>query len=213
MTLLHSRARLMPIYSQGLHDEVVRRCGALGVNVVLGERVMEWPAAPGTLDGELKTVKTDKGSTLSAELVLVCTGTKPHSGFMRALDESTIAANNCIRVKDTMQVASDDGRWDHFFAIGDCADTTAIRAGHMSFAQGSVASRNIVRLILAKEEEKAAELENYVPDEAKIKVTLGLKDFCVATPDEAVPGDNGVPDINAKGMWMLAGAQGMPDDA
>jgi hypothetical protein len=61
--------------------------------------------------------------------------------------------------------------------------------------------------------EKEAELENYVPDEAKIKVTLGLKDFCVATPDEAVPVDNGVPDINAKGMWMLAGAQGMPDDA
>ncbi|CAK9782311.1 FAD/NAD(P)-binding domain-containing protein [Cutaneotrichosporon oleaginosum] len=213
VTLLHSRPRLMPIYSEGLHDEVVRRCGELGVNLVLGERVMSWPTNPGVLDGTPKTVTTDKGTSLSADLVLVCTGTKPHSGFMRALDADAVAPNGCIRVKDTLQVASDDGRWDTFFAIGDCADTTAIRAGHMSFAMGSVAARNIVRLIAAKGKEATAELEKYVPEEAKIKVTLGLRHNCVATPSIATPGDNGVPDIGAKGMWVLAGAQGMPDDA
>lgn len=202
----------MPIYAQGLHDEVVRRCAALGVKLVLGERVLEWPANPGVLDGELKTVRTDKGSTLSADLVLVCTGTKPHCGFMAALDPSAVAANNCIRVRDTLQVDSADGRWDHFFAIGDCADTTAIRAGHMSFAMGSVASRNIVRLIAA-EAGHDADLEAYVPEEAKIKVTLGITHNCVATPSSATAGDNGMPDIGAKGMWALAGAQGMPDDA
>lgn len=179
VTLLHSRERLMPIYAQGLHDEVVRRCGELGVNLVLGERVMEWPKNPNVVDGLTKTVVTNKGSRLSADLVLVCTGTKPHSGWMALLDPATIAENKCIRIKETMQVRTEaeaeggETRWDNFFAIGDVADTTAIRAGHMAFAMGSVAARNIMRLIEAREAGREPELEVYVPEEAKIKVTLG----------------------------------------
>lgn len=175
VTLLHSRERLMPIYNQGLHDEIIKRCGELGIKVVLGERVMEWPENPNVVDGTPKTVTTNKGTKLSADLVLVCTGTKPHSGFMATIDKDTIAPNGCIRVKPTLQVTStaDDSKFDNFFAIGDCADTDAIRAGHIALAMGNVAARNIVRLIEAAESGKKADLELYVPDAPKIKVTLG----------------------------------------
>ncbi|GMK59491.1 hypothetical protein CspeluHIS016_0800970 [Cutaneotrichosporon spelunceum] len=207
VTLLHSRTRLMPLYSEGLHDEIVRRCAALGIKVVLGERVMEWPDNPGVVDTP-KTITTDKGRHLTADLVLVCTGTRPHTSLMAQLDGSTIATNGCIRVKDSLQV--DGEGLGHIFAIGDCAetDTPAIRAGHMSFAMGSVAARNIVRRVLEMEE-----MERYVPEAGKIKVTLGINHNCVATEHGATPGDNGVPDIGARGMWALPGAQGMPDDA
>ncbi|BEJ02759.1 hypothetical protein CcaverHIS631_0705540 [Cutaneotrichosporon cavernicola] len=205
VTLLHSRTRLMPIYAKGLHDQVVRRCADLGINVILGERVVEWPTNPGVVDGSPKTITTDKGSRLSADLVLVCTGSRPHSSFMASLDPTTVAENGCIRVNEALQVQGEG--LDHMFAIGDCADTTAIRAGHMSFAMGNVAARNIIRLI------QGGEMEKYVPEAAKIKVTLGITHNCVASEIEAVQGDNGVEDIGAKGMWALAGAQGMPDDA
>lgn len=228
VTLLHSRERLMPIYNKGLHDEVVRRCAELGVNVVLGERVMEWPTNPGVVDGTTKTVTTNKGSKLTADLVLVCTGTKPHTGFMNTINKDTIAPNGCIRIKATMQVRTegeDDTRFDHFFAVGDCADTTAIRAGHMAFAMGSVAARNIIRVIEAREAGREAQLEIYVPEEAKIKVTLGRvscgrklhgltfqKHNCIATPETSTPGDQGMDHLGAKAMWALAGAQDMGDD-
>ena len=42
----------------------------LGVNVVLGERVVEWPDSPERLDGRIKKVVTDKGSEFEADLVV-----------------------------------------------------------------------------------------------------------------------------------------------
>jgi NADH dehydrogenase FAD-containing subunit len=170
----------MPIYSQGLHDAIVERCEALGVRLILGERVLEWPENPGVLDGKTKVVKTSKGTEITGDLVLVCTGTKPTVKFMKQVDPNTIASNGCIRVKDTLQIRTEGGsdndgsKFDNLFAIGDCADTTAIRAGHMAFAMGGVASRNILRLIDAHEKNETPDLESYDPSEPIIKVTLGL---------------------------------------
>jgi NADH dehydrogenase FAD-containing subunit len=216
VTLLHSRDRLMPIYDKGLHDAILARCEALGLRVVLGERVLEWPENPGVGDGTRKVIKTSKGTELTGDLVLVCTGTKPTVSFMESIDKDTIAANGCIRVKDTMQIHTEtgDNTYDHMFAVGDCADTTAIRAGHMSFAMGALSSRNILRLIEAREKDANAEvdLELYVPDAPRIKVTLGIKHYCVAAETTADSFDNNAEDIGARGMWTLPGAQNLGDD-
>jgi len=42
----------------------------LDVNVVLGERVTEWPDEPEKLNGKIKRVVTDKGSVFEADLVV-----------------------------------------------------------------------------------------------------------------------------------------------
>jgi hypothetical protein len=44
----------------------------LGVNVVLGERVMTWPEDPEHLNGKTKILTTDKGREFHADLI-VCT--------------------------------------------------------------------------------------------------------------------------------------------
>jgi phytoene dehydrogenase-like protein len=44
----------------------------LDVNVVLGERVTEWPDEPERLNGKTKRVVTDKGSVFEADLVVSC---------------------------------------------------------------------------------------------------------------------------------------------
>lgn len=68
--------------------------------------------------------------------------------------------------------------YNHIFAIGDCAQTKAIQAGHTAFGQGEVAARNILRLI-AKEEGEVGkindgELEEYEAPKPAIKLTLGI---------------------------------------
>ena len=42
----------------------------LGVNVVLGERVMTWPEDPEHLNGNTKVLTTDKGREFHADLIV-----------------------------------------------------------------------------------------------------------------------------------------------
>lgn len=236
VTLLHSRKRLLPIYPEEVHDAVVARLDALGVRTVLGERVLECPENPGTLDGVEKVVTTDAGNSYAADLVLVCTGPKAHVGLMRVLDERAISpVTGRIRVSPTKQVslapvapfepvpaaaaeddaaealaklALDDSSIPNIFAIGDCAQTAAIQAGHTSYYQGEVAARNIVRLVKGESEE----LEAYEPTVPAIKVTLGLKHWVIANAEGVTTGDDGVDHLLARYMWPLFGAGDCPDE-
>lgn len=49
---------------------VIKGLKKLNVNLVLGERVVEWPIDPEKLDGKVKKVVTDKGSVYEADLVV-----------------------------------------------------------------------------------------------------------------------------------------------
>ncbi|KAL1413474.1 hypothetical protein Q8F55_001248 [Vanrija albida] len=232
VTLLHSRKRLLPIYPEEVHGIVVSRLDTLGVRTVLGERVLEWPENPGVLDGVEKVVRTDKGTEYAADVVLVCTGPKPHTAVMRAFDERTISpVTGRIRVLPTTQVslapvapfepaAADADAADalaalsldaptNIFSIGDCAQTAAIQAGHTSYWQGEVAARNIVRLVKGEGEA----LEEYAPGVPAIKVTLGINHWVIANRDGVTTGDDGVEHLLARNMWQVYGAGDDPDDA
>lgn len=240
----------MPLYPESMHDAIISGLEQLGVEVVLGERVTTWPEEPERLDGRTKVVRTDKGGVYEADLVLPCTGQKPHVSFMAELSPSSISKTTSrIRVRPTMQVSNgpscvasssssssagqigqDDApadrladlslgaapptppasatnerpsngfgarrgepNLDHMFAVGDCAETGAIQAGHTAYWQAEVAARNILRLIereraahgehdvddegvVDEERRKMAEepLEDYKPGPPAIKVSLGL---------------------------------------
>lgn len=62
----------------------------------------------------------------------------------------------------------------HIFAIGDCAETGAIQAGHTAYWQAEVAARNLCRLIERQEGRGKETLESYKPGLPCIKLTLGL---------------------------------------
>lgn len=62
----------------------------------------------------------------------------------------------------------------HIFAIGDCAETGAIQAGHTAYWQAEVAARNVCRLIERQEGRGKETLESYKPGAPCIKLTLGL---------------------------------------
>ncbi|OCF36465.1 hypothetical protein I317_04720 [Kwoniella heveanensis CBS 569] len=105
ITLLHSRTRVMPKYPIEFHIALIDGLKKLGVEVVLGERVMTWPEHPELLDGKKKVVTTDHGRTFEADLVLPCTGQKPHVALLAPLAPSLIhPVSGRIRVRPTMQV-------------------------------------------------------------------------------------------------------------
>lgn len=67
----------------------------------------------------------------------------------------------------------------HIFAIGDCAESGAIQAGHTAHWQAEVAARNILRLIDRQEgRARGEELEAYKPGVPAIKISLGLVSTC-----------------------------------
>jgi NADH dehydrogenase FAD-containing subunit len=103
VTLIHSRTRMLPRYPPAMHDAVIAGLERVGVQVILGERVVAW-SDPSDAQTGLETVTTEKGRRVSAEIVLACTGPRPHSELMRALEPRAIAPNGRIRVKETMQV-------------------------------------------------------------------------------------------------------------
>ncbi|KIP04635.1 hypothetical protein PHLGIDRAFT_25487 [Phlebiopsis gigantea 11061_1 CR5-6] len=65
----------------------------------------------------------------------------------------------------------------HIFACGDAADAFgAIKAGHTAHYQAEVAARNILKLVAHEQQPEgpAPDLEEYIPGEPAIKVSLGL---------------------------------------
>lgn len=92
-------------------------------------------------------------------------------------DTASLASSSASSIDGAQLQTQED--YNHIFAIGDCAQTRAIQAGHTAFGQGEVAARNILRLIFAKEEggvEKTneEELEEYEAPKPAIKLTLGI---------------------------------------
>jgi NADH dehydrogenase FAD-containing subunit len=152
----------------------------LGVQTILGERVMIWPEHPEIRDGKLKTLVTSTGRELAAEMVLPCTGQKPHVALMAAFRPEVISpTTGRIRIHPTLQVDNSTPNQEeaedmsHIFACGDCAESGAIQAGHTAYWQGQQAAQNIVKMIANTEVLLAGPLGEYIPTHPAIKVTLG----------------------------------------
>ncbi|KAJ7040603.1 hypothetical protein C8F04DRAFT_1219734 [Mycena alexandri] len=85
VTLLHSRARLLPRFDSAMHTEILQALESMNVNVILGERLDLASATPGH-----RTVRTTSGRSIAADLVLLCTGQHPNTQLLQALDVRTV---------------------------------------------------------------------------------------------------------------------------
>ncbi|RXK39852.1 hypothetical protein M231_02909 [Tremella mesenterica] len=196
VTLVHSRAQLLPIYPMEMHEGILQNLIKMNIQVILSERVIEWPLHPGIPSTpNSKTIRTTSGRTLTSDLVLVCTGQKPATTLMSSLlPESVDEKTRRIRVRPTMQLERIG--WENWFAIGDCAETGSIQAGHVAWGQGMIAARNVVRLI-----KKEGDLEVYEKHGPAIKVTLGLNNAIISNSDGVRETGEGVEDLHADMLW------------
>ncbi|KAJ7666838.1 hypothetical protein DFH06DRAFT_252174 [Mycena polygramma] len=99
VTLLHSRHRLLPRFDGAMHTEILQALESANVDVILGER-LDLAAT----DSE-RTVRTTTGRSIAADLVLLCTGQRPNTELLRALDPHTVDPSTALaRVLRTMQL-------------------------------------------------------------------------------------------------------------
>ncbi|PPQ85979.1 hypothetical protein CVT25_001678 [Psilocybe cyanescens] len=110
VTLLHSRSRLLPRFDEGMHDEISSSCEAMGINLILGERLDLGSIEKGeakTNEAGQKIVRTVTGRKIAADLLLLCTGQAPNTGLLKAMDPTTVSdSTGLVHVLKTMQIYS-----------------------------------------------------------------------------------------------------------
>ncbi|KAI5890714.1 FAD/NAD(P)-binding domain-containing protein [Schizophyllum commune H4-8] len=115
VTLLHSRPQLLPRFSQEMHNEILRQMNRLNINVVLGERLdVRSVAEKQSSESGERVVRTVSGRELAADLVLMCTGQKPNTETLRALEPALLNDEGRVRVTRTLQL--DSPAFAHMFA-------------------------------------------------------------------------------------------------
>ncbi|THU96823.1 FAD/NAD(P)-binding domain-containing protein [Dendrothele bispora CBS 962.96] len=153
----------------------------------------------------------------------------PHDGLAHVLKtmQLTVLQIELSSDIDTNNSASETGNrmktpsqqeptpYPHIFVVGDAADAFgAIAAGHTADFQAKVAARNILRLVQIREQEKQKcgdredeELEEYVPTEPGIKVSLGLRNSIYQINGVVGKRSNGTDDMDAAYLWKYWGTK------
>lgn len=171
VTVVHSRAHVMPHYHEKFHGLVKTRFDELGVKLITGARV-KLPPNGFPSDGSAFDVELTNGQTVSTEFVILATGQTPNNSLLQDLDPAVPNAvinpeNGYIRVRPTLQFL--DEKYPHLFAVGDIADTGAHKAARPGVAQAAVVAKNILALIEGRNPE-----EIYVAGPAGIHLSLGM---------------------------------------
>ena len=123
LTLIHPHDRFLPLFKPFLHEQATRRLKQLGVEVIMGDRVI-LPASgrPGELDAPMEHVgpsitRTFGGRAIEADLRIFATGQRPNTQLMRDFLPQVVQPNGLIRIQRTLQV--DDDRHANIYAVGD----------------------------------------------------------------------------------------------
>ncbi|KAG2122734.1 hypothetical protein DEU56DRAFT_831502 [Suillus clintonianus] len=108
VTLLHSRHRLLPKFDDAMHEEALQGLQELNIQVILGERLdfesLQHTSVPKG-SSEPRVVRTISGQEISADLLLLCTGQIPNTGFLRDMDPRTVVPDTGLAsVLRTMQL-------------------------------------------------------------------------------------------------------------
>ncbi|KAF5364848.1 hypothetical protein D9757_011275 [Collybiopsis confluens] len=145
VTIVHSRPRLLNRFHEGLHDISADKCKELGIDVILGKRVVvpQDGFPPKTADEPFE-IEFVGGGSVHGDLVIQCTGGVPLSSPLKDLAPSAINEYGYIRVKPTLQI---DTSISNIFALGDVADTGAHKAARPGRAQAAIVAQNIDKLI------------------------------------------------------------------
>ena len=109
---------------------------------------------------------------------ILCIGQHHNHELISSQEPSLLSDKGSLEVKPTLQLNHPD--YDHIFAIGDVAHTTAIKAGHVGYWQAGVAVENIVKLLEGQDE---SALKVYEPTKPMIKVTVGKVSREYVVPD------------------------------
>ncbi|KZP00058.1 FAD/NAD(P)-binding domain-containing protein [Calocera viscosa TUFC12733] len=226
VTLIHSRAHLLPRFDPAMHPLIKSHLHKLGVDVILGDRLLD----PTIQNGRVHTLK---GREIECDHLILCTGQQPNTALLAgAFADALNPLTGHATVLRTMQLCPYDlpslsstsdpcpltspptrlppprrTPWPNLFAIGDAADAFgAIKAGHTAHYQAETAARNVLLLIAHSLGQRLTEdLEEYTPGAAAIKLTVGVRQAIVQKGEGIEEVECGE-DLDAEVMWKAMGA-------
>ncbi|KAF7158933.1 hypothetical protein CNMCM5623_004112 [Aspergillus felis] len=213
VTLVQSRARVMPLFHEQLHEVIKKRFDELGVRLIVNARVSV-PSEGFPTDGKPFDVQLTNGSSVSTEFVILATGQRPNNDLLISLNPSRSGSlinpdNGFVRVRPTLQL--EDENFPNIFAVGDIGDTGAQKAARPGSVQAGVVARNIQALIEGRRPE-----EEYAPPPAAIHLTLGMKLNVIFRNPNTAEGQtepwinektDGQEDMGVEGWWERLGVQ------
>ncbi|XP_066205709.1 ferroptosis suppressor protein 1 isoform X2 [Saccopteryx leptura] len=167
VTLIHSQValadkELLPCVRQEAKEILLRK----GVRLLLSERVNNLEELPFNKYQESISVRTDKGTEVATNLVIVCNGIKINSFAYHSAFESQLASSGALRVNEYLQVEG----CTHVYAIGDCADVNEPKMAYHAGLHANIAVANIVNSM------KQRPLKAYTPGALTFLLAMGRND-------------------------------------
>ncbi|XP_019394074.1 PREDICTED: apoptosis-inducing factor 2 isoform X2 [Crocodylus porosus] len=167
ITLIHSKmaladVELLPCVRQEVKEILFRK----GVHILLSESVSNLQMLTLNQFQEDMVVKTDKGTEIAADLVILCTGIKINSSAYNTAFKDKMASNGALKVNKHLQVEG----YDNIYAIGDCADVKEPKMAYHAGLHANIVVANIINSLTQKP------LKTYQPGSLSFLLSMGRND-------------------------------------
>ncbi|CAI5774571.1 apoptosis-inducing factor 2 [Podarcis lilfordi] len=167
VTLIHSKvaladAEVLPRVRQEVKESLLKE----GVHLLLSQKVENLQSLTLNEFKENMIVKTDKGTEIVTDMVILCTGIKVNSAAYSGAFSDKLASNGALQVNEYLQVKG----YDNIYAIGDCADVNEPKMAYHAGLHADVAVTNIVNSLTQKP------LKTYTPGSLTFLISLGRCD-------------------------------------
>ncbi|XP_072246570.1 ferroptosis suppressor protein 1 [Leuresthes tenuis] len=148
VVLIHSRIGLAdPELRSSVRRQAKEVLLEKGVELLLGHKVLNLSDLQLNVTQKNTVLTTDKGETLTTDLIVCCTGLRINSAAYSSGFSGSMADNGALKVNDHLQV---DG-FSNVFAVGDCADVREPKMAYHAGLHAAVAVTNIMNSLSGKE--------------------------------------------------------------
>ncbi|KAM9847675.1 ferroptosis suppressor protein 1 [Aulostomus maculatus] len=140
VVLIHARigladSELQPSVRQQAKEVLLEK----GVELLLGQKVSNLSELQLNMTHKNMVVITDKGTKLTTDLIISCTGLKVNSAAYHSGFTGSLAANGALKVNEHLQVEG----FSNVYAVGDCNNIREPKLAYHASLHAAVAVSNI----------------------------------------------------------------------
>ncbi|EOA93853.1 Apoptosis-inducing factor 2, partial [Anas platyrhynchos] len=167
VTLIHSKIALADTeLLHSVRQEVKEILLRKGVRLLLGERVSNVENLTTNQFQKDMVVRTEKGTEVAADMVILCTGIKINSSAYASVFGEQLASNGALHVNEHLQLQGHE----NIYAIGDCADLREPKMAYHAGLHANVVVTNIINSLTHKP------LKTYQPGSLTFLLSMGKND-------------------------------------
>ncbi|KAK2921489.1 apoptosis-inducing factor 2 isoform X2 [Channa argus] len=148
VVLIHSKVgladpELLPCVRQQAKEVLLEK----GVELLLGQKVSNLSELQLNVTRKNTEVTTDKGETLTTDLIISCTGLRVNSAAYASALSGCMTDNGALRVNQHLQI---DG-FSNIYAVGDCTNVREPKMAYHAGLHAAIAVNNIINSLSGKE--------------------------------------------------------------